>query len=110
MEKKFARIALDELRQGRRGKHDELMRTILGELTSLPEGEALVIPLSDVKDVSVSELRAAIARATASRHLQVATSSDNANFYLWKRTKKTARYERNVNRVDSHLPNRRPSK
>jgi hypothetical protein len=110
MQKKFGRIALDELRQGRRGKHNELMTKILDELASLPEGEAIAIPFSDIKEISVPELRAAVARATSSRDLKIATYSNMTHFYVWKRTKKTARYERNVRRAENHLPNRRPLK
>jgi hypothetical protein len=101
LDKKFERVALDELRQGRRGKHDELMARILSELSALPEGEAIKVPLADIKGVSLANLRAAVARATSSRGLKIATYSDAENLYLWQRTKKTARYERNVTRADN---------
>jgi hypothetical protein len=99
MNKKFERVALNELRQGRRGKHNELMARILEDLSTLPEGEAIKVPLSDIKGVSVANLRAALARATSSHGLKIATYSDAENFYLWARTKKTARYERHVRRA-----------
>jgi hypothetical protein len=99
MEKKFERVTLSELRQGRRGKHNELITRILGDLASLPEGEALKIPLSEIKEISVAKLRSAVARATFSRGLKIATYSDDANFYLWRRTRKTSPYERNVSRA-----------
>jgi hypothetical protein len=102
MDKKFERVALAELRQGRRGKHDELMSRILDELSTLAESEAIKVPLADIKGVSVANLRAALARATSSRGLKIATYSDNQNFYVWQRTKKTARYERNVKRAQAN--------
>jgi len=98
MDKQFERVPLDELRQGRRGKHNQLMIRILEELSTLANGEALKVPLADIKGVSIANLRAALARATSARGLKIATYSDVENFYLWTRTKKTARYERNVRR------------
>ena len=96
MDKKFERISLDVLRQGRRGKHNDLMTRLLSELSDLPDGEAIKVPRSETKGVSIANLRAALARATSSRGVKIATYSDAESFYLWKRTKKTARYERNV--------------
>lgn len=104
MEKGFRRIALNVLKQHRRGKHDKLTRKILDELATLPDGEAITIPLSEAKQLSVSKLRSAVARATSSRGLKIATYSDDTNFYVWNRTKKTARYERNVKRAYSVPP------
>jgi hypothetical protein len=100
MDEKFERVALDTLRLGRRGKHNELMGRLLTELSALPDGEAIKVPLEDIKGVSLANLRAAVARATSSHGLKIATYSDANNFYLWKRTKRTARYERNVTRAD----------
>jgi hypothetical protein len=99
MDKKFERVALNELTQRRRGKHDELMVRIVSDLLTLPDGEAIKVPLAEVKGVSVANLRAAVARATSSRGLKIATYSDAENFYLWARTKKTERYERNIKRA-----------
>jgi hypothetical protein len=98
MDKQFERVPLHQLRQGRRGKHNELMVRILNELSTLPDGEAIKVPLADTKGVSIVNLRAALARATSGRGLRIATYSDVENFYLWKRTKKTGQYERNVKR------------
>lgn len=96
MENRFERIPLDELRQGRRGKHNELILNILDEMFALPDGEALKVPLAAMKGVSMQNLRAALARATSSRGLKIATYSDDEGFYVWNRTKKTGRYERNI--------------
>jgi hypothetical protein len=96
MENKFERIPLDELRQGRRGKHNQLILSILDEMSTLSDGEALKVPIADMKGVSMQNLRAAMARAASSRGLKIATYSDDEGFYVWKRTKKTGRYERNI--------------
>jgi hypothetical protein len=96
MENKFERIALSELRQGRRGKHNELMLSILDEMSTLADGEALKVPIASMKGVSMQNMRAALVRATSSRGLDIATYSDAEAFYVWKRTKKTGRYERKI--------------
>jgi|SRR6516225_8193184 hypothetical protein len=96
MENKFERVALNELRQGRRGKHNKLIMSILNEMSTLPDGEALKVPIAVIKGISMQNLRAALARATSSRGLKVATYSDGEGFYVWNRTKKTGRYERKI--------------
>lgn len=63
----YERVKLDELRQGRRGKHHELIEGILSDFASLPDGQAIKIPLSQVKGVSLAHLRAAVSRAASSQ-------------------------------------------
>ena len=96
MENKFERVALDELRQGRRGKHNKLVTSILDEMSTLADGEAIKVPIAAMKGISIQNIRAALVRATTSRSLKVATYSDDEGFYVWKRTKKTERYERKI--------------
>jgi hypothetical protein len=96
MDNNFERVALNDLRQGRRGKHNELITDILNAMETLADGEALKVPLAAMKAISIQNLRAALARATASRGLKIATYSDDEGFYVWNRTKKTGRYERNI--------------
>jgi hypothetical protein len=96
MDNKFERVALNELRQGRRGKHNELITGILDAMETLADGEALKVPVAAMRAISTQNLRAALARATASRGLKIATYSDDEGFYVWNRTKKTERYERNI--------------
>jgi hypothetical protein len=105
MGQKFERVALGELRQGRRGKHHQLIADVLAGLASLPNAEALKIPIAQAKGVSLANLRAAISRAASSRGLRIATYSDRENFYVWQRTKKSAPYERRVNRADGSRSN-----
>lgn len=96
MESKFERIALNELRQGRRGKHNKLIMGILDEMSTLADGEALKVPISALKGISIQQIRAALTRAAASHDRKVATYSDDEGFYVWNRTRKTVRYERTI--------------
>jgi|SRR5215475_14475871 len=94
MEIKFERVALKDLRQGRKGKHNELVMSIIDELSAVPDGEAIKVPLKAMKGVSIQKIRAAVARGASSRGLKIATYADEEGFFVWNRTKKTSQYER----------------
>ena len=91
---KYEIISLAEFRQGRLGKHHELVENILRQLQDLPDEQALKIPLDSVNGLSKANLRAAIVRAASARAMPVSTYSDHDTFYVWSRTRSTARYER----------------
>jgi hypothetical protein len=76
------RVQLSSLKPRRRGKHHTLMEQILKELTALSGDTALKVPLGDH---SAKDLRSAVVRAAASRNLQISSSSDEVNLYVWKR-------------------------
>jgi hypothetical protein len=90
----YESVSLSELRQGRLGKHHELVENILTQLRDLPEGRAVKIPFDTVKGLSKVNLRSALVRAANSRAMPVSTYSDGDNFYVWSRTRNTAKYER----------------
>jgi hypothetical protein len=90
----YERVALSKLRQGRLGKHHHFVENVCKQLQALPEGEALKIPLNSADGLSKTLLRSAIVRAASSRKLRVSTYSDSHHFYVWRRTKSTAPYER----------------
>jgi len=94
---KYESVSLPELRQGRLGKHHELVENILRQLRDLPEGRAIKIPLNTVNGLSKANLRSALVRAASSRGIPVSTYSDRDNFYVWSRTRSTAKYERKRN-------------
>ena len=94
----FERLPLSELRQGRRGKHHDLVKRIAGEMESLDEGEAMKIPLEDA-GVTLSNLRSAVTRAMLARGVRIATFCDGKSLFLWKKTAGTARYERKRRQV-----------
>ena len=92
---KYESVSLSDLRQGRLGKHHELVENILKQVKGLPEGQAIKIPLDSVNGLSKANLRSALIRAASSRGMPVSTYSDRDHFYVWNRTKETAQYERN---------------
>jgi heme-degrading monooxygenase HmoA len=91
---KYETVSLSDLRQGRLGKHHELVENILKQVKALPEGQAIKIPLDSVNGLSKANLRSALTRAASSRAMPVSTYSDRDHFYAWNRTKETAQYER----------------
>lgn len=79
----FHTVSQSELPSGRKGKHHAMLLTVLQDLERLPEGRAIRIPLADYPG-SVGDIRSAIHRATMKQKLEIATSSDDEFFYVWK--------------------------
>ena len=82
-----------DLRQGRRGKHHELVMPIIDEIAELADGEALVISPGAFK-IPLSHLRSALTKAAVSRDLKIATYSEDGSLYVWRKTAGTSQYER----------------
>jgi hypothetical protein len=80
----FKTISQDDLPLGRTGKHHEVVGQLLEDLEQLEVGRAIRIPLADLPD-SKENVRSALNRATRKRKLEVATSSDDDYFYIWKK-------------------------
>lgn len=79
----FKTISRDDLPSGRNGKHHEIVGQLLDDLERLEDGRAIKLPLADLPD-SKENVRSALNRATRKRKLEVATSSDDGHFYIWK--------------------------
>jgi hypothetical protein len=81
---KYNRVDISSLRQGRRGKHHDLVQGIVRELKLLPSGSALEIPLASVGGIGLANLRSAVHRAASSESLAIETVANGENFYIWK--------------------------
>ena len=81
----YRTMLVSDLRRGRRGKHHTLISGILRSLETLADGSALIVPLDGAGAISIANLRSAINRATKSRRIPIVTSSDEKNFYVWKK-------------------------
>ncbi len=79
----FESIAQGDLPNGRKGKHHPLLIKVLEDLEQLPDGRAIKIPLAEFEG-SVADIRSAISRATKKIATEIATSSDEKFFYVWK--------------------------
>jgi hypothetical protein len=87
----FETIPTAEVPHGRKGKHNALVSQILSNLLTVHAGNALKIPLLDLRKQKVENIRAAINRAGKKVNLQVATSCDDYFFYVWIDNKHTSR-------------------
>ena len=79
----FQSILQLDVPKGRDGKHKRIVTRLLGDIDQLVAGTALKIPLSALPD-SKENIRSALNRATNSRGMEVATSSDADYLYIWK--------------------------
>lgn len=80
----FGKAAVSGLKKSRKGKHHELMLKVIEDLRKSETGFAVEIPLTVTTGVSILNLRSAIIRAAAKDGIEVNTSSDDKNFYVWK--------------------------
>ena len=71
--------------QGRKGKHQKIVSTILCDLDKLQDGSAIKVPLVDLAD-SKEKVRSALNRATRKAGRMVATASDANFLYIWNVT------------------------
>jgi|ERR1035438_668344 hypothetical protein len=79
----FQSILQLDVPKGRDGKHKAIVTRLLSDIDQLGSGTALKIPLSALPDTK-ENIRSALNRATNSRGLEVATSSDADYLYVWK--------------------------
>lgn len=82
---KYNTVNVSSVKGRRRGRHHSLVEGVLLDLEVLPSGEAIKVPLIGTDGVTLADLRSAVHRATFAKKLNVETSSDNENFYIWKR-------------------------
>jgi hypothetical protein len=80
---RFESMLQADVPKGRDGKHKLIVEDLLNDLSQLPEGSALKIPLSALPD-SKENIRSALNRATRQRDIEIATSSDDEFLYVWK--------------------------
>jgi hypothetical protein len=82
----FKTMAVPDVPQGRKGKHNEIVTHILSDLSQVREGMALKVPLAELAE-SKEKVRSALNRATRKAGLNVVTASDEIFLYVWNEAK-----------------------
>ena len=78
----FKTMAQTDVPQGRHGKHNQVVTTILRDLDKLKDGSAIKVPLAELAE-SKEKVRSALNRATRKAGRTVATASDASFLYVW---------------------------
>jgi hypothetical protein len=78
----FKTIVQADVPQGRNGKHQLIVATVLKDLEHLKVGSAIKIPLAELVQ-SKEKVRSALNRATRKQGRRVATASDATYLYVW---------------------------
>ncbi len=78
----FKTMAQSDVPQGRNGKHKQIVTQILSDLSQVPMGTALKVPLRELAE-SKAKVRSALNRATRKAGRNVATASDDNFLYVW---------------------------
>ncbi len=81
----FKSMAQSSVPQGRKGKHQQIVATILSDLDKLDGGSAIKVPLAEMVE-SKEKVRSALNRATRKAGRTVATASDATFLYIWNVT------------------------
>jgi len=81
----FKTMAQSSVPQGRKGKHQQIVATILSDLDKLDDGPAIKVPLAELVE-SKEKVRSALNRATRKAGRTVATASDASFLYIWNVT------------------------
>jgi hypothetical protein len=79
----FQSILQLDVPKGRDGKHKQIVTQLLSDIDQLGVGTALKVPLSALPDTK-ENIRSALNRATHTKGLEIATSSDAEFLYVWK--------------------------
>jgi hypothetical protein len=78
----FKTMAQTSVPQGRKGKHQQIVATLLSDLDKLKGDSAIKIPLAELA-ASKEKVRSALNRATRKAGRTVATASDGSFLYVW---------------------------
>lgn len=82
--RRFESIERADIPRTRKSKHTDLVEQILLELVELRQKKALRIPRRALGPAKLEHIRAALSRASVRDKIELATSSDDEFFYVWR--------------------------
>jgi hypothetical protein len=80
----FANKLISSIPHGRKGKHNQIVASILADLDRLDMETAILVPLDGLNGEKMENVRSALNRATKQNGISVATSTDEKFFYVWR--------------------------
>lgn len=80
----FTSMLQSEVPRFRKGKHNQIVKEILGDVESVSGAQAIRIPRHELES-SVQKVRSALSRASKQRNLDIATAADGSFLYVWRR-------------------------
>ncbi len=80
----FPLVPLQGIAAGRQGKHSKVVSEILSDLEKLDAYSAIKVSL-EAAGAKKADLRSALHRAAKIRNLELATTADNKNLYVFRR-------------------------
>ncbi len=80
----FSSVAQSDVPHSRKGKHNEVVAEILGDVGNVSGTDAVKIP-RDKLGSSVQKVRSALSRASKKRNFEVATAADDSYLYVWRK-------------------------
>jgi hypothetical protein len=78
----FKTMIQTDVPQGRKGKHNQIVKEILSDLDDLKPGSAMKVPIDGLAE-SMQKVRSALNRATRKAGRKVQTASDDEFLYVW---------------------------
>ena len=82
--RQFESIDRSDVPHTRKGKHRGIVEQILEGIGGLRSKKALKIPRSALGSAKIENIRAALTRASTRVEMNLATSSDDEYFYVWR--------------------------
>jgi hypothetical protein len=80
----FTSVAQSDVPRSRKGKHNQIVSDILGDVENITAGDAVKIP-RDRLGSSVQKVRSALSRASKKSNFDVSTAADDSNLYVWRK-------------------------
>jgi hypothetical protein len=80
----FSSVSQSDVPHSRKGKHNQLVGSILGDVENVSSREAVRIPRGQLGS-SVQKVRSALSRASKKRNVEVATAADDGYLYVWRK-------------------------
>ena len=80
----FTSVSQSEVPRSRKGKHNQIVADILGDVNKVSAGQAVKVPRDGIGS-SVQKIRSALSRASRKQKQEIATAADNSFLYVWRK-------------------------